>query len=82
MGHKMDMLNHHRKIVGQYGSMMDDFGRAYNDMQLRWLEAEAFEEMKQEVVQSLRAEMAKANSDNAKKFAGEVDKAFKSLGFK
>jgi len=32
MGHKMDMLNHHRKIVGQYGSMMDDFGRAYNDM--------------------------------------------------
>jgi len=46
------------------------------------LEAEAFEEMKQEVLQSLRAEMAKANSDNAKKFAGEVDKAFKSLGFK
>ncbi len=59
---------------------MNDATRAYNDMKLRVLEEEAFEELKRDLISSAREEMAKANSDNAKQFAEEVNKAFHSLG--
>ncbi len=51
-------------------------------MKLRVLEEEAFEELKRDLISSAREEMAHANSENAKQFAEEVNKAFHSLGFK
>ena len=65
-------------MMNRYGYLMDDSGRAWNESKLRQLEAEALEEAKEE----LREEMAKANSENAKQFADEVGKAFRSLGLK
>ena len=56
--------------------------RAYNDMKIRMLEAAAYEELKRDLVQSAQDERAKANSESAKQFAYEVDKAFKTLGLK
>ena len=56
--------------------------RAYNDMKTRMLEAAAFEELKRDLIQSAQDEMAKANSENAKQFVNEVNKAFDSLGLK
>lgn len=82
MGHKMDMLKHQQSIMNTFGYLMDDYGRAYNESKLRLLEADALEEMKKEFIQSVREEMARANSENAKQFAGEVNKAFKNLGLK
>lgn len=58
------------------------YGRKYNETKLRELEVEALEELRQSIIQSVREEMVKANADNAKQFAVEVNKAFKSLGFK
>ena len=56
--------------------------RAYNDMKIKMLEAVAFEELKRDLIQSTQDEMAKANSENAKQFVNEVNKAFDSLGLK
>ncbi|MDO5143827.1 MAG: hypothetical protein Q4E72_04365 [bacterium] len=56
--------------------------RAYNDMKTKMLEAAAFEELKRDLIQSTQDEMAKANSENAKQFVNEVNKAFDSLGLK
>lgn len=78
----MDMLKTQQSIIDRYGYLMDDYGRAYNETKLRKLELEALEELRQSIIQSVREEMAKANADNAKQFAGEVNKVFKSLGFK
>lgn len=82
MGHKMDLLKHQQSLMNTYGYLMDSNGRAWNEMKLRMLEADALEEIKKEFIQSVREEMAKANSENAKQFAGEVNKAFKELGLK
>ena len=68
--------------MNTYGYLMDSNGRAWNEIKLRMLEADALEEIKKEFIQSVREEMAKANSENAKQFAGEVNKAFKELGLK
>ena len=78
MGRKRIWLNIQRDIMNRYGYLMDDSGRAWNESKLRQLEAEALEETKEE----LREEMAKANVENAKQFAGEVGKVFRSLGLK
>lgn len=82
MGHKRTLLNIQRDMMNRYGYLMDDSGRAWNESKLRQLEAEALEEAKEELQQSVREEMAKANVENAKQFAGEVGKAFRSLGLK
>lgn len=69
-------------MMNRYGYLMDDSGRAWNESKLRQLEAEALEEAKEELRQSVREEMAKANIENAKQFADEVGKVFRSLGLK
>lgn len=51
-------------------------------MKTKMLEAAAFEELKRDFIQSAQDEMAKANSENAKQFVNEVNKAFDSLGLK
>ena len=53
MRNKMYMLHHQRQLVGMYGSKMNESTRAYNDMKLRLLEAEAYEEMKRDFIQSV-----------------------------
>ena len=68
--------------MNRYGYLMDDSGRAWNESKLRQLEAEALEEAKEELRQSVREEMTKANIENAKQFADEVGKVFRSLGLK
>ena len=68
--------------MNRYGYLMDDSGRAWNESKLRQLEAEALEEAKEELRQSVREEMSKANVENAKQFAGEMGKVFQSLGLK
>ena len=52
MRNKMYMLNHQRQLVGVYGSKMNESTRAYNDMKLRLLEAEAYDELKRDFIQS------------------------------
>ena len=78
MGRKRIWLNIQRDTMNRYGYLMDDSGRAWNESKLRQLETEALEEAKEE----LREEMAKANVENAKQFAGEMGKVFRSLGLK
>lgn len=56
--------------------------RAYNDMKIKMLETAAFEELKRDLIQSTQDEMTKTNSENAKQFVNEVNKAFDSLGLK
>lgn len=68
--------------MNRYGYLMDDSGRAWNESKLRQLEAEALEEAKEELRQSVRKKMSKANVENAKQFAGEMGKVFRSLGLK
>lgn len=68
--------------MNRYGYLMDDSGRAWNESKLRQLEAEALEEAKEELRQSVREKMSKANVENAKQFAGEMGKVFRSLGLK
>lgn len=68
--------------MNRYGYLMDDSGRAWNESKLRQLEAEALEEAKEELRQSVREEMSKANVENAKQFASEMGKVFRSLGLK
>ena len=68
--------------MNRYGYLMDDSRRSWNESKLRQLEAEALEEAKEELRQSVREEMAKANIENAKQFADEVGKVFRSLGLK
>lgn len=82
MGRKRTRLNIQRDLMNRYGYLMDDSGRAWNESKLRQLEAEALEEAKEELRQSVREEMAKANIENAKQFADEVGKVFRSLGLK
>jgi len=82
MGHKRTRLNIQRDLMNRYGYLMDDSGRAWNESKLRQLEAEALEEAKEELRQSVREEMSKANVENAKQFAGEMGKVFRSLGLK
>ena len=82
MTDKMKTLLHQRQKMNEYGYLMSDKARAWNEDRLKMLEAEALEEVRQDFIQSVRDEMARANSENAKEFAGEVDKAFKSLGLK
>lgn len=82
MGHKRTRLNIQRDLMNRYGYLMDDSGRAWNESKLRQLEAEALEEAKEELRQSVRKEMSKANVENAKQFAGEMGKVFRSLGLK
>ena len=52
MKSRMYMLNPQRQLVGVYGSKMNESTRAYNDMKLRLLEAEAYEELKRDFIQS------------------------------
>ena len=68
--------------MNRYGYLMDDSGRAWNESKLRQLEAEALEEAKEELRQSVREKMSKANVENAKQFASEMGKVFRSLGLK
>ena len=82
MGHKRTRLNIQRDLMNRYGYLMDDSGRAWNESKLRQLEAEALEEATEELRQSVREEMSKANVENAKQFAGEMGKVFRSLGLK
>ena len=82
MGRKRTRLNIQRDLMNRYGYLMDDSGRAWNESKLRQLEAEALEEAKEELRQSVREEMTKANIENAKQFADEVGKVFRSLGLK
>ena len=82
MKSKMTMLNRQRRLMGACGSQMSNEVRAYNDMKIKMLEAAAFEELKRDLIQSAQDEMAKANSENAKQFVNEVNKAFDSLGLK
>lgn len=82
MGRKMDMLNHQRRLMSDYSYLMDDYGRAWNEAKLQSLEAEAFDELRKELIQAVREEQQKATTESAKQFAGEVNKAFKSLGLK
>lgn len=82
MGRKRTRLNIQRDMMNRYGYLMDDSGRAWNESKLRQLEAEALEEAKEELRQSVREEMAKANIENAKQFADEVGKVFRLLGLK
>lgn len=82
MRNKMTMLNRQRQLMGACGSQMPNEVRAYNDMKIKMLEAAAFEELKRDLIQSAQDEMAKANSENAKQFVNEVNKAFDSLGFR
>lgn len=82
MKSKMTMLNRQRQLMGACGSQMPNEVRAYNDMKTKVLEAAAFEELKRDLIQSAQDEMAKANSENAKQFVNEVNKAFDSLGLK
>ena len=82
MKSKMTMLNRQRQLMGACGSQMPNEVRAYNDMKTKVLEAAAFGELKRDLIQSAQDEMAKANSENAKQFVNEVNKAFDSLGLK
>ena len=82
MGHKRTRLNIQRDLMNRYGYLMDDSGRAWNESKQRQLEAEALEEAKEELRQSVREEMSKANVENAKQFASEMGKVFRSLGLK
>ena len=82
MKSKMTMLNRQRQLMGACGSQMPNEVRAYNDMKIKMLEAAAFEELKRDFIQSAQDEMTKANSESAKQFVNEVNKAFDSLGFK
>ena len=82
MKSKMTMLNRQRQLMGACGSQMPNEVRAYNDMKIKVLEAAAFEELKRDLIQSAQDEMVKANSESAKQFVNEVNKAFNSLGFK
>lgn len=82
MKSKMTMLNRQRQLMGACGSQMPNEVRVYNDMKIKMLEAAAFGELKRDLIQSARDEMAKANNENAKQFVNEVNKAFDSLGFK
>ena len=82
MGRKRTRLNIQRDMMNRYGYLMDDSGRAWNESKLRQLEAEALEEAKEELRQSVREEISKANIENAKQFADEVGKVFRSLGLK
>lgn len=82
MKSKMTMLNRQRQLMGVCGSQMPNEVRTYNDMKTKMLEAAAFEELKRDFIQSAQDEMTKANSENAKQFVNEVNKAFNSLGFK
>ena len=82
MGRKRTRLNIQRDLMNRYGYLMDDSGRACNESKQRQLEAEALEEAKEELRQSVREEMTKANIENAKQFADEVGKVFRSLGLK
>ena len=82
MKSKMTILNRQRQLMGVCGSQMPNEVRAYNDMKIKMLEAAAFEELKRDLIQSAQDEMAKANSENAKQFVNEVNKAFDSLGLK
>lgn len=82
MTDKMRILQHQRQKMNEYGCLMSDEARARNENRLRMLEAEALEEIRKEFIQSVRDEMTKANSENAKQFAGEVGKALKELGLK
>lgn len=82
MGRKRTRLNIQRDLMNRYGYLMDDSGRAWNESKLRQLEAEALEEAKEELRQSVREEMSKANVENAKQFAGEMGKVLRSLGLK
>ena len=82
MKSKMTMLNRQRQLMGACGSQMPNEVRAYNDMKIKMLEAAAFEELKCDLIQSAQDEMAKANSENAKQFVNEANKAFDSLGLK
>ena len=82
MGHKRTRLNIQRDLMNRYGYLMDDSGRAWNESKLRQLEAEALEEAKEELRQSVREKMSKANVENAKQFASEMGKVFRSLGLK
>ena len=82
MKSKMTMLNRQRQLMGACGSQMPNEVRTYNDMKTKMLEAAAFEELKRDFIQSAQDEMTKANSENAKQFVNEVNKAFNSLGFK
>ena len=82
MRNKMDMLNRQRQLMGACGSQMPNEVRVYNDMKTKMLEAAAFEELKRDFIQSTQDEMSKANSENAKQFVNEVNKAFDSLGLK
>ena len=68
--------------MNEYGYLMSDKARAWNENRLRMLEAEVLEEIKKEFIQSARDEMTKVNSESAKQFVGEVGKALKSLGLK
>ena len=68
--------------MNRYGYLMDESARDWNESKLRQLEAEALEEAKEELRQSVREEMTKANVENAKQFADEVGKVFRSLGLK
>lgn len=52
MRNKMYMLNHQRQMIGMCGARMNESTRAYNDMKLRLLEAEAYEELKRDFIQS------------------------------
>ena len=82
MKSKMTMLNRQRQLMGACGSQMPNEVRTYNDMKTKMLEAAAFEELKRDFIQSAQDEMTKANSENAKQFVNEVNKAFDSLGLK
>ena len=82
MKSKMTMLNRQRQLMGVCGSQMSNEVCAYNDMKIKMLEAAAFEELKRDLIQSTQDEMTKANSENAKQFVNEVNKAFDSLGLK
>ena len=82
MKSKMTTLNRQRQLMGACGSKMPNEVRTYNDMKTKMLEAAAFEELKRDFIQSAQDEMTKANSESAKQFVNEVNKAFDSLGFK
>lgn len=82
MTDKLKVFHHQRQKMNEYGYLMSDKAREWNENRLRMLEAEALEEIRKEFIQSARDEMTKANSENAKQFAGEVGKALKELGLK
>lgn len=79
MGQQQTLWELQKRILHDYGGVMDEPSRAWNEQRLAELEEAARKEMQEEMIQAVLAAVNAQDEEIAEAFAAKMQKALKEI---